>query len=303
LAELKLFFYKITTKLNNKLEYDNNNNNNNNNKSSNNTQDNDNDKMIKNTFIIMTCNKGQSILFRNFVCNARAKNLDLNRIVMFATDEYTVQLCHDLNIHVYYDEAIFGDMPEQSAKQYGDRTFSKMMMAKVYCVHLVMSLGYNILYQDVDIIWNTNPLSYLITTSSPDELTSDTKENKQPKWDMMFQDDGSRQSRFAPYSPNSGFYFVRNTQITKYFFNILLRRIDMIYVSKSHQAVLNDLLIEFSSWKGLKIKIFHNGYNNLFMGGSEYHNNIGLMKDIYITGKESKPYIHHMRYVTLLRYC
>ena len=75
----------------------------------------------------------------------------------------------------------------------------------------------------------------------------------------------------------------------------------MIYVSKSHQAVVNDLLIEFSSWKGLKIKTFHNGYNNLFMGGSEYHNNIGLMKDIYITGKESKPYIHHMRYVTLLR--
>ena len=92
-----------------------------------------------------------------------------------------------------------------------------------------------------------------------------------------------------------GFYFVRNTQITKYFFNLLVRRIDMIYVSKSHQAVVNDLLIEFSSWKGLKIKTFHNGYNNLFMGGSEYHNNIGLMKDIYITGKESKPYIHHMR--------
>ena len=191
MAELKLFFYKITTKLNNKLEYDNHNNNN---KSSNNTQDNDNDKMIKNTFIIMTCNKGQSILFRNFVCNARAKNLDLSRIVMFATDEYTMKLSKELNINVYYDAALFGDMPEQSAKQYGDRTFSKMMMAKVYCVHLVMSLGYNILYQDVDIIWNTNPLSYLI--SSP-ELTAN-------KWDMMFQDDGSRQSRFAPYSPNSG---------------------------------------------------------------------------------------------------
>ena len=143
------------------------------------------------SMVVMVCNKGQAHLFHNFVCNARSKGLDLSRIIMFATDKYTVQLCHDLKIHVYYDETIFGAMPEIAARRYGDKIFSQMMMAKVYCVHLVMSLGYDVLFQDVDVIWNQNPLEYLTT-----------KESKE--WDMMFQDDGSRQARYNPYSPNTG---------------------------------------------------------------------------------------------------
>jgi hypothetical protein len=200
LADLKIFLNNIVK---NNFNFNNNNNNNNNNNTTlSNNNNNNNTKttsqhntdmmnMNMNTLIIMTCNKGQSIMFRNFVCNARAKGLDLSRIIMFATDIYTVKLSNELGIHTYYDEAIFGTMPEDSAKRYGDIIFSKMMMAKVYCVHLTLSLNYNILYQDVDIIWNTNPLSYLLS------------ENLN-HWDMMFQDDGSRQSRFAPYSPNSG---------------------------------------------------------------------------------------------------
>lgn len=143
------------------------------------------------SMVVMVCNKGQAHLFHNFVCNARSKGLDLSRIIMFATDKYTVQLCHDLNIHVYYDETIFGDMPETAARRYGDKIFSQMMMAKVYCVHLVMSLGYDVLFQDVDVVWNQNPLEYLNTVESKE-------------WDMMFQDDGSRQARYNPYSPNTG---------------------------------------------------------------------------------------------------
>ena len=141
--------------------------------------------------VVMVCNKGQAHLFHNFVCNARAKGLDLSRIIMFATDQYTVKLATDLGIPVFYDETIFGTMPEQAAYRYGDKIFSMMMMAKVYCVHLVMSLGYDVLFQDVDVVWQKNPLEYL-----------ESEESKE--WDMIFQDDGSRQVRYQPYSPNTG---------------------------------------------------------------------------------------------------
>mmetsp|Transcript_55015 Transcript_55015/g.61462 ORF Transcript_55015/g.61462 Transcript_55015/m.61462 type:complete len:579 (+) Transcript_55015:49-1785(+) len=232
-----------------------------------------------NTLVILTCNKGQSIMFQNFVCNARAKELDLSHIVMFATDEATVKLSNDLGIHVWYDEAIFGSMPENSAQRYGDKVFGRMMMAKVYCMHLALTSGYDVLFQDVDIVWHRNPLQYLLSEEFEE-------------WDMMFQDDGSRQPRFAPYSPNSGFYFVRSNSITKYFFDMLLRMGDMIQVAKSHQAVLNDLLIEFSSWKGLRVKVFRKGPDNLFPGGSEFHNNPAFMKE-FLNGKR-QPYIQHM---------
>ena len=141
--------------------------------------------------VVMVCNKGQARLFQNFVCNARAKGLDLSRIIMFATDEYTVKLSKELEIPVFYDDKIFGNMPEMAANRYGDKVFSMMMMAKVYCVHLVMNLGYDVLFQDVDVVWQKNPLEYL-----------ESEESKE--WDMIFQDDGSRQIRYQPYSPNTG---------------------------------------------------------------------------------------------------
>jgi hypothetical protein len=148
-----------------------------------------------NTLVVLACNKGQSILFHNFVCNARAKGLDLSHVVLFATDEDTLHLSQELGIPAWYDAMIFGDMPEEAARSYGDRTFAKMMMAKVYCVHLVLQSGYNVLYHDVDIIWLRNPLSFFDTLKETKELE---------EWDMFFQDDGSRHRRYSPYSPNTG---------------------------------------------------------------------------------------------------
>jgi len=231
------------------------------------------------SIVVMVCNKGQAHLFQNFVCNARSRGLDLSRIIMFATDKYTVKLCHDLNIAVYYDEIIFGDMPEMAARRYGDKIFSQMMMAKVYCVHLVMSLGYDVLFQDVDVIWHRHPLEYLVTEESKE-------------WDMMFQDDGSRQPRYNPYSPNTGFYFVRNNPLTMYLFSSLLRAGDLISATKSHQAALSALLAEFTSWKGLRVKVWRKGGVNLFPGGVEYHLFKDYMKKFF--ANEIKPYIFHM---------
>lgn len=34
------------------------------------------------------------------------------------------------------------------------------MLAKVICVHLVNDLGYDLLFQDVDIVWYKNPFDF-----------------------------------------------------------------------------------------------------------------------------------------------
>jgi len=229
--------------------------------------------------IVMVCNKGQAHLFHNFVCNARSKGLDLSRIVMFATDQYTVDLCQKLGIEVFHDEKIFGSMPEHAAARYGDKIFSMMMMAKVYCVHLVMTLGYDVLFQDVDVVWQKNPLEYLETEESEE-------------WDMLFQDDGSRQIRYQPYSPNTGFYFVRNNDLTQYFFNSLLKKGDLIAATKSHQAALASQIAEFVSWKGMRVKVWRKFGTTLFPGGAEYHQSPDYMKRM-IAG-EIEPFIFHM---------
>jgi hypothetical protein len=235
----------------------------------------------KRTLVVMTVNKGQSILFHNFVCYSRKRGIDLKNILMFATDEYSYNLSHELGIPAFYDEAIFGTMPEKAASEYGDKVFSKMMLAKVICVHLSLYSGYNVLFQDVDVLWFKNPLPFL---HSP-ELE---------EWDMVFQDDGSRQPRFRPYSANSGFYFVRNNAITRFFFSALLRMGDVMTNDGSHQTVLVSLINEFASWKGMRVKVFTNGADNPFPGGVEYHRD--WARDLFYRMFEDNvyPYIFHM---------
>jgi hypothetical protein len=117
----------------------------------------------QNKIIVMVCNFGQSELFLNFVCSARARGLDdLSHVLLFATDTEMYDLATSLGIINVFDvqDAFGDDMPKDAAKAYGDRSFRGMMMSKVYCVHQINALGYDVLFQDVDVVWYKNPLAY-----------------------------------------------------------------------------------------------------------------------------------------------
>lgn len=96
---------------------------------------------------------------------------------------------------------------------------------------------------------------------------------------MYYQDDGNRAIYYAPYSANTGFYYIRNNVRTQHFFNTLLLRGDMIVATKSHQAPLISLLSEHSSLYGLKIKILSRDEDD-FPGGHAYHRRKGYMKEL-----------------------
>lgn len=154
-------------------------------------------------------------------------------------------------------------------------------MAKVMCVQMVSSLGYNILFQDVDIVWYKNPIPFF------EAQDSDLQE-----FDMMFQDDGGHSVRYAPYSANSGFYYVRSNQKTKHFFSNLLTSGDLILETKSHQQALIALLSEHVSLFGLRVKVFSRDTDE-FPGGFQFHQRTGnYMKRLF--AGEVDPYIFHM---------
>jgi len=134
----------------------------------------------QNTVIVMVCNHGQSELLMNFVCSARSRNLDLSAILVFATDEETKELAIGLGLTAFFDKIVsfgkspeicvalarisssshickiffgllesknYGSAPKTAARSYGDRAFTAMMMAKVYCVQMISFLGYDLLFQ------------------------------------------------------------------------------------------------------------------------------------------------------------
>jgi len=235
----------------------------------------------KKTVTVMVVNFGQSELLMNFVCAAKSRNLDISSVIVFVTDLETKVLAEGLGLVAFYDERNYGDIPSEAAHQYGDKKFTAMMMAKVMCVQMVNSLGYNILFQDVDIVWYKNPIPYFESESSKIE-----------NFDMMFQDDGGHSVRYAPYSANSGFYYVRHNPRTEHFFSALLTSGDVILETKSHQQALIALMSEHVSLFGLKVKVFSRDTEE-FPGGYHYHQPTQKYMRQFFDGKVD-PYIFHM---------
>jgi hypothetical protein len=166
-------------------------------------------------------------------------------------------------------------IPDSEAARYGDTTFGHIMMAKVICVQMVNELGYDLLFQDVDVIWYKNPFDYFNMEHAK-------------SFDVYFQDDGSRQERFAPYSANSGFYFVRSNDRTKLLFRNMLNNGDLVFAARSHQQVLTAMLAEMNNYAGLTVKVL-NRDNDEFPSGYHYHMNKDWMRQ-WIDGKKD-PYI------------
>lgn len=176
----------------------------------------------------------------------------------------------------------FGALPSGAARSYGDRNFVAMMFAKVVCVQLVNYLGFDLLFQDVDVVWYKNPLEWF-----------QDKENPYHEYDMYFQDDGAHSIRYAPYSANSGFYFVRSNDLTRYFFTSLLYHNDEILTSNSHQQVLIQIMAEHASKFGLRVKVLGREMEE-FPGGWHYHSRAKKSYLKAIMSGEVVPYIFHM---------
>lgn len=122
---------------------------------------------------------------------------------------------------------------------------------QVLCVLYPLLLGYDVLFQDVDVVWinkDRDPLEFFQNESS-----------NIGNFDVIFQHDGSNSIRYAPYSANSGFFYARANKRTQYLFTSLLYHSDLILTWDSQQQALVQLLAEHSSLFGLNVKILGRG--------------------------------------------
>jgi Nucleotide-diphospho-sugar transferase len=231
--------------------------------------------------VAMTVNKGQSELLLNFVCAAKARNLDVSRVLVFATDPATAQLASGLGVHVFAVRGAFGNIPVKAAADYGDDDFGRIVLAKIYCVHLLVLLGHDVLLQDVDVVWYRNPLEYFTPA-------------RFQQFDMIFQDDGNTSPRFAPYFANTGMYFVRSNARTVHLYSHLARMGDVLRQLRCDQEMIAAYLAEHVSWTGLRVKVL--GANTedglLFPGGFHYNDHDDYMRQL-LKG-EVVPYAFHM---------
>ena len=63
-------------------------------------------------------------------------------------------------------------------------------------MYLPISLGYSVLFQDADVVWLKDPVhDYFLKPETAGDF------------DVWFQDDGSRSTRFSPYFSSTFYYY------------------------------------------------------------------------------------------------
>lgn len=188
-----------------------------------------------------------------------------------------IAVIENMGANAIYSPAL-GSMPAHAANTYLDRTFARMMWFKTTSVYLALQAGFNVLFQDVDLVWLRDPFRFLLDLQQ----------------DMVFMDDGQKSPRYTPYFTNSGFYFVRYNERTRYLFEKMVKcGASDISKSHSHQQVLIKHIAEAHHLFGLGVHVLD---MKQFPSGQVYHENKPLVRKIQ--AKEFRPFVFHMCWTT-----
>jgi hypothetical protein len=165
-------------------------------------------------------------------------------------------------------------MPREVASNYGDDTFGMMMWLKVTSVYLALHAGFDVLFQDADLVWFQDPLPDLYHYPH----------------DISFMDDGARSGRFNPFFANSGFYFMKHNELTKYLMERMISSgVSEIHRTKSHQSVMTRHIMESTALVGLEITIL----SQLdYPSGKMFHHNKTYMSQL--RAERVSPRVFHM---------
>ena len=105
----------------------------------------------------------------------------LASVLIFAADASTRAQIELLGVAAWHDEAL-GVLPTEAAVTYGDYAFVRMMWLKVTSVYLVSALGHNVLFQDADVVWLRNPITYFADVADKQVDTSVQRPLKLQRW-------------------------------------------------------------------------------------------------------------------------
>ena len=228
--------------------------------------------------VLMTVNPGEMDMLVNFACSCSHHKIKTTNMVVFAASASIVESITALGFIAIYTEE-FEQVSSHASAQYLDPIFVDMMWYKSFSVWILLKMRFNVLFQDVDLVWFKEPFSYFASHSHVGQTQTDA----------FFSDDGQRGLRYAPFYANSGFYFLKANSRTEYLAWLTLLAFDSVKVTGSHQNVFVSKLTECLDIARLAPSLL-----NLddFPTGVKYHRDKPYMKAIQEGWK--KPYNFHM---------
>ena len=147
--------------------------------------------IVSSTVLILSANMGYADMILNFLC--RLAKISKNfKYVVIAQDTALYNFLQSKKIPSISGSLIHPVSTENS-ENFRSPGFNAISIAKIIAARIVLELGYNILFSDVDIGWKKNPLSY---------LSSDV--------DLIIQSNSGTNLFLLKDEPNTGFYFLRS---------------------------------------------------------------------------------------------
>ena len=132
---------------------------------------------IGSDIVVMVVNAGEIDLLANFACSCKHHNISMRNMMVFAGSEDVLPLIESFGAIGIYHQLSFADVSRNASYEYLDRIFIDMMWYKSFSVWLLLKLQYNVLFQDVDIIWYRDPVQYFRTASTLPVLDTINDEN------------------------------------------------------------------------------------------------------------------------------
>jgi hypothetical protein len=110
--------------------------------------------------VVMVVNTGEIDLLANFVCSCAVHNISVHNVVVFAGSADIVPVIESFGLVGVFHEQSFAKVSKNANYEYLDPIFIDMMWYKSFSVWLLLKMRFNVLFQDVDVIWFRSPFQF-----------------------------------------------------------------------------------------------------------------------------------------------
>jgi len=188
----------------------------------------------------------------------------VDHLLIVALDAGALERCRAVHPHCYLLPPPAGDAGNSSdlseEKVFMSKDYIDLVWSKVRLQQMILELGYNFLFTDVDIMWFRNPFERMSVAAHM--VTSS---------DFYFGD---------PYSPinapNTGFLYVKSSRRTVGVFEAW-REARLSFPGKHEQQVLNEIKFDLVAKRGLRLQFLDTVHNAGFCNNTRDFNTLYTM--------------------------
>ena len=177
----------------------------------------------------MNFTKFNRYLFLNWLCGLESLGIASNirdTTIIIATDEQSESIAKNLNFSVIRSDWLPFKLDKNAAVSFLQGPFKITVALQIIYTFDVISLGYNVIQQDIDVVWFKDVRNYFDNSFLDIEMPCDGRVD----WN-------------GP--GNTGFIHIRSNCKTKIFMQTLVQYIGLIMQHKNDQPVWNAFLMEY----------------------------------------------------------